>query len=127
MRGHQIDTILLNIKKEFDFVPHDRLLLKLWEAGFNGSVWYLFWSYLSERPQCVRINCYTSNWLLVCSGVPQGSILGPLLFLVYTDNLSRSLSYSSALLFADETKISHTICSPADCSALQADLDNLSQ
>ena len=107
----QLDTILLDISKAFDSVPHDLLLEQLWKCGITGSLWWLFHSYLSDRRQCVRVEGQTSGWLPVCSGVPQGSILGPLLFIIYINDLPSYVSFSSTLLFADDTKVSRPISS----------------
>ena len=123
----QLDTILLDISKAFDSVPHDLLLEQLWKCGITGSLWWLFHSYLSDRCQCVRVKGQTSGWLPVCSGVPKGSILGPLLFIIYINDLPSYVSFYSTLLFADDTKVSRPISSSQDCFDLQADIEALQQ
>ena len=79
----QMDSIYLDIRKAFDTVPHARLLSKIWTTGITGNLWVFFKAYLSGRQQCVVIDNHLSEWLPVSSGVPQGSILGPLLFILY--------------------------------------------
>ena len=120
-------NVFLDIRKAFDSVPHDQLLLKLWNLGLTGSVWQLIKSYLTGRRQCVRVEGQLPGWLPVCSGVPQGSILGPLLFLTYINDLPSFVSFSSTLLFADDTKLSRLVSSPSHCSELQADITALQQ
>lgn len=73
------DVIYIDFSKAFDSVPHHELLLKLWHIGVTGQVWLWLKTYLSNRLQHVAINSAVSNPLRVISGVPQGSILGPLL------------------------------------------------
>ena len=79
----QTDSIYLDFSKAFDSVSHTQLLMKLRSAGIIGGVWSWLRSYLSGRSQCVLVNNCLSQPLPVKSGVPQGSILGPLLFIVY--------------------------------------------
>ena len=105
----EIDVIYVDFRKTFDSVPHNELLVKLWNMGITGILWKWFESYLSNRSQCVSINNSLSNCLPVLSGVPQGSILGPLLFLVYINDLPSVISSSNTFIFADDTKCFKTI------------------
>ena len=73
----EIDTVYIDFQKAFDSVPHNELLLKLWNIGITGYLWKWFRSYLNNRSQCVSVNNSLSNCLPVLSGVPQGSLLGP--------------------------------------------------
>ena len=123
----QIDTLYLDFKKAFDKVPHDYLLIKLQHIGITGNLWLFFKNYLQNRLHCVTINKCTSPTLSVISGVPQGSILGPLLFLIYINDLPSSLSSSKPLLFADDTKCLKTIRDLSDSQLLQSDIDSLSE
>ena len=83
-KNQQFDTVLLDVKKAFDTVPHHLLLAKLWEMGIVGSLWKLLRSYLAGRRQCVVVDSQHSGWLPVCSGVPQGSIVVSLDVILYT-------------------------------------------
>ena len=78
-----MDTVYLDIRKAFYSVPHKKLLTKLWSLGIHGSLWYWFNAYFTNRQQCARINNSISEVLPVLPGVPQGSILSPLLFILY--------------------------------------------
>ena len=102
----QVDSVYLDISKAFDTVSHAKLLSKLWDAGIIGSLWSFFKAYLSNRQQCVVVDRCESEWRSVSSGVPQGSILGPLLFILFIDDLSHVPSFTTPLLFADDTKCS---------------------
>ena len=95
--------------------------------GITGTLelWKWFESYLSNRSQCVSINNSLSDCLPVLSGVPQGSILGPLLFLVHINDLPYVTSSSNIFIFADDTKCFKTIKTESDIQLLQNDLTSL--
>ena len=120
-----VDAIFLDLRKAFDSVPHTELLLKLWRIGITGKLWSWFREYLSQRQHYVHIDNTSSPLLPVKSGVPQGSILGPLLFLIYINDLPECINYASCYLFADDSKVFKSIFTTNDCSQLQTDLTSL--
>jgi hypothetical protein len=121
----QVDVIYLDFAKAFDTVPHNLLLKKLSMYGFGGNMLRWFSSYLSNRHQRVVIDGNNSNWLPVLSGVPQGSILGPLMFILYINDIHTCINYSNIALFADDTKLYTNVKSNEDCVNLQKDLDSM--
>ena len=96
--------VFLDISKAFDRVWHEGLICKIKSIGVTSLPLELIQSFLSHRFQRVVLNGQSSRWLPVTAGVPQGSILGPLLFLIYINDLSNNLS-STAKLFADDTSL----------------------
>ena len=123
----QVDSIYLNISKAFHSVSHGKVLAKLWSSSLTGSLWRFFKCYLTDRKQRVIVDGEVSRWLPVTSGVPQGSILGPLLFIIYINDLPSILKSSTPYLFANDTKCCSRVLSLNDAVFLQADLDNLSE
>ena len=97
--------IFIDLQKAFDTVNHQTLLNKLNHYGIRGKALAWFSSYLSNRTQCVSVNGHISSHLKVTCGVPQGSVLGPLLFLIYINDLPKSSKKLSFYLFADDTNI----------------------
>ena len=100
-----IPSIFLDLKKAFDTLNHDILIEKLPYYGLVGKCLQYIVSYLSNRKQCVEISGVRSNFRTMNSGVPQGSILGPLLFLLYVNDLPNVVNNSEVYLFADDTTL----------------------
>ena len=99
----EIRVVFLDIRKAFDKVWHGGILYKLSLCGIKGNLLKWFGSYLEDRLQCVVINGQFSNWAKLNSGVPQGSVLGPLLFLIYINDITSVVNFSHIRLFADDT------------------------
>ena len=126
--GEQTDAIFLDFSKAFDKVPHKRLLLKLHHYGVRGTILDWIRDFLSDRTQEVVLDGTTSTRYSVSSGVPQGTVLGPLLFLVYMYiNDMPSCIQSPARLFADDCLVYKKIRSADDCAELQEDLQQLQE
>ena len=100
-------SIFIDLQKAFDTVDHDVLLYKLDHYGIRGITNDWFKSYLKNRKQFVSINGLNSGEKFVAYGVPQGSVLGPLLFLIYINDLHKALNHCTALHFADDTVLIH--------------------
>ena len=122
--GLPVDVIYLDYRKAFDSVPFERLLSKLEAYGIRGKVKDWIRNFLYGRTQEVVIEGKKSKTAPVTSGIPQGSVLGPLLFLIYVNDLPDMLD-SNIQLFADDTKIFRTIQSQSDALAMQNDLSKL--
>ena len=122
--GVGIDVIIIDFSKAFVLVPHDRLLTKLTASGMDSRVVVWIREFLVGRRQRVGVGGQLSKEVKVTSGVPQGSVLGPLLFLVYVNEIWRNID-SSIRLFADGCIIYRKITNKNDIEKLQKDLDNL--
>ena len=97
-------AVFLDISKAFDKTWHDGLVFKLKNFGISGNLITLLTNYLSDRYQRVVLNGQESEWEKIYAGVPQGSVLGPLLFLVYINDLSEGIS-SNIKLYADDSSL----------------------
>ena len=115
----QTDLIIMNFAKAFDKVPHQRLLCKLKFNGIKNETLNRISAFLSNRTQTVVLDGESSDIAPVTSGVPQGTVLGPVLFLVYINDLPEYLKSSQLRLFADGSIIYKTIKSQKDCDSLQ--------
>ena len=122
--GKNIDVIYLDLAKAFDTVCHSQLLIKLNAYGINGYAHRWIESFLGERTQAVKIGNILSGYSRVNSGVPQGSVLGPTLFLIYINDLPSSVEHSSIMMYADDTKIWSSYRRD-EVSLLQLDLDHV--
>ena len=119
-----VDAIYLDFKKAFDTVPHERLLTKLHGYGIRGNIFNWVKDFLSNRSQYVTINDQSSTSSEVTSGVPQGSVLGPTLFIYFINDLPTVVSVFLKI-FADDTKIYYPIRSLLDRDVLQQTIECL--
>lgn len=124
--GGSLDCIYLDFMKAFDKVPHRRLIYKLQHYGISNSIIQWIESFLSDRKQRVRVMNSFSEYTPVTSGIPQGSVLGPILFVVYINDLPDKLN-SECYMFADDTKVYREINSPSDNNLLQEDMNSLEE
>ena len=118
-----VDTIYLDLAKAFDKVPHERLVSKLKAHGTDSLVCNWIKAWLTDRQQWACLDGRYSRWRPVWSGVPQGSVIGPILFLIFND-LDNGLS-STVLKFADDTKLVRPVNNCTAGQELQLDLDNV--
>ena len=123
----EIRAVFLDISKAFDKVWHDGLIFKLMPNGIHGNLLKLFESYLNNRNQRVVLTGSYSDYSTIESGVPQGSVLGPLLFLIYINDLEKNIK-SNIKFFADDTMLFSVVKNPAVCAAdLNLDLNLIRQ
>ena len=122
--GYGLDILFLDYQKAFDTVPHHRLMEKLRWYGLHTSLLSWICEFISKRSMRVLVQGSCSSWNTVMSGVPQGSVLGPLLFLLYVNDIP-SLIHCKSKLFADDIKLWQPIKNYGDNSQLQNDLHSL--
>ena len=125
--GKEVRAVFCNISKAFDRVWHAGLLYKLEAAGVTGEVLNWFKSYLSDRRQRVILPVVSSVWKFIRAGVPQGSILGPLLFLLFKNDIVNGID-SNIRLFEDDTSLFIIVDNaPYAAACLNFDLDRITQ
>ena len=118
--GYPIDVIYTNFAKAFDRVPHQRLLQKIKDMGIIGNTVNWIIPFLSNRIQRVRVEQDFSSWSPVKSGIPQGSVLGPILFVIFINDMPDTID-SMCQLFTEDAKIFRSIRSVNDNGVLQND------
>lgn len=125
-RGDPLDTVYLDFKKAFDTVPHKRLLNKVESYGIRGNISTWISDFLQGRSQRVSVNGSTSKWSDVTSGIPQGSVLGPLLFVIFINDLPDAVGCVTRI-FADDTKMYGIATTDNDREKIQEDIEKLSE
>ena len=126
-RNGWVDAIYLDFKKAFDKVPHPRLIWKLRHVGgIQGPLLKWMENFLVGRKMRTVVRGTESSWRNVLSGVPQGSVLAPIMFLIYINDIAEGISPTSYLdMFADDAKISKKVTDINSCKELQEDIDKL--
>ena len=119
----EVDVIYMDFRKALDLALHNGLLMKLHSAGIAGKLWLWLQTYLKYRFQCVHVGNSKSEFCNVLSGVPQGNVLGPLLFAIFINDLSQSLNSATPFRSADDTKCVHSVKSFNDITKLQIDIN----
>ena len=124
--GVPVDVVYLDFAKVFDKVPVEWLLKKVRAHGIRGKLYKWIRAWLKDRWQRVVLSGVASGWIEVLSGVPQGSVLGPLLFLIFINDLDLDVARAAIVVkFADDTKVAQPISTEEDRNSLQAALDGL--
>ena len=120
------DVIYTDFAKAFDSVPHERLFLKLEAIGVSGDVLKWIKSFLRGRTQCVNVDGIRSTWRDVLSGIPQGSVLGPILFVIFINDMPSHVKHNMCKLFADDCKLYGDV-KQGEINTVQMDLDNFEE
>ena len=123
--GKNVDVVFLDFAKAFDKVDHGILLHKIKTLGITGKLGIWIHAFLTGRLQSVSVDGHRSEETKVISGVPQGSVLGPLLFLIYIGDIGEGIQDSSLSSFADDTSVSLPVTRAEEVSCLQKDLDTV--
>jgi ribonuclease P/MRP protein subunit RPP40 len=123
-KGEPVDAIYLDFQKAFDKVPHRRLMKKVYAMGIGGEIYNWIEDWLKNRKQRVCLAGSSSGWAYVSSRVPQDSVMGPLLFLIYINDIDNGIA-SKNLKFADDTKLYRQVGTAEDIAKLRNDLEKL--
>ena len=121
-----VDVVYLDFAKAFDSVPHQRLIHKLHSYGIRGKLLDWIKAFLFHRRQRVVVQGSKSSWTSVTSGIPQGSVLGPVLFMIFVNDMPPEVS-NCIKLFADDTKVYRRVLGSGKDDGLQADIDALDE
>jgi len=124
-KGSGVDTIYLDFSKAFDRVDFETLLKKVSSLGIGGKLGRWIHSFLTDRTQEVIVNRTQSQAVSVHSGVPQGSVLGPLLFVIMISDIDENILHSNVLCFADDSRVYKGISDETDTAKLQEDLNSI--
>ncbi len=119
-----MDILYIDLRKAFDTVPHKRLLAKLRGYGIDGNVYSWIEDFLKDRKQRVLVNGENSSWTEIDSGIPQGSVLGPVLFLIYVNDLPDVVECMTKM-FADDTKLYGKVDGIEGSAEIQQSLNNV--
>ena len=125
--GHDVDVVYLDFAKAFDKVDFAVTLKKIQQLGIQGKIGRWIHSFITGRSQTVLVNGARSNPATVKSGVPQGSVLGPLLFLILIGDIDQNVAKAFLSSFADDTRVGNHVDSEYEASQLQQDLDAVYQ
>ena len=124
--GKNIDCIYLDFSKAFDCISHSRLISKIFAYGIDNTTIVWIRDFLHNRRQRVKLNGVFSDWVLCLSDVPQGSVLGPLLFVIFTNNLPDIVLNAKIKMYADDVKLYLPVCDITSHALLQDDLNRIS-
>ena len=122
-----VDILYLDLAKAFDSISHEKMLYKLQRIGVGSYMLRWLHSFLTQREHCVRVGCVSSPYEAVSSGIPQGTIIGPALFILYINDVVELDLSSSLKLYADDAKIYREVSSPDETDQLQSDLESVAE